>query len=153
MDEDVLIIKYFSGCMTINLPVFIGQHKITAVRKLLKVIRSSDTPECEQKLVDWIIASSDEDDYNREQKNLANRVVDEREEKHNLEYQISGIELQREKFKKASITYKQLSVTLRDKKKQLMQCKSRISCAESRFKENQRNMDFYKTVLQELKTK
>ena len=43
-----LEIRYENGSMTVHLEEFLNIRSIAKVRKLLKLIRSSFTPECEQ---------------------------------------------------------------------------------------------------------
>lgn len=45
-----LEIRYENGSMTVHLEEFLNIRSIAKVRKLLKLIRSSFTPECEQQL-------------------------------------------------------------------------------------------------------
>ena len=49
-----LEIKYENGSMTVHLEEFLNDRSITKVRKLLKVIRSSFNPECEQQMKEFI---------------------------------------------------------------------------------------------------
>lgn len=49
-----LEIRYENGSMTVHLEEFLSERRIAKVRKLLKVIRSSFTPECEQQMKKFI---------------------------------------------------------------------------------------------------
>ena len=49
-----LEIRYENGSMTVHLEEFLSERRIAKVRKLLKVIRSSFTPECEQQMKEFI---------------------------------------------------------------------------------------------------
>lgn len=49
-----LEIKYENGSMTVHLEEFLNIRSITKVRKLLKLIRSSFTPECEQQIKEFV---------------------------------------------------------------------------------------------------
>ena len=49
-----LEIRYENGSMTVHLEEFLNIRSITKVRKLLKLIRSSFTPECEQQIKEFI---------------------------------------------------------------------------------------------------
>lgn len=49
-----LEIRYENGSMTVHLEEFLNTRSIAKVRKLLKLIRSSFTPECEQQMKEFI---------------------------------------------------------------------------------------------------
>ena len=49
-----LEIKYEHGSMTIHLEEFLNCRSISKVRKLVKIIRSSHTPECEQQIKEFL---------------------------------------------------------------------------------------------------
>lgn len=49
-----LEIRYENGSMTVHLEEFLNIRSIAKVRKLLKVIRSSFTPECEQQIKEFV---------------------------------------------------------------------------------------------------
>ena len=49
-----LEIRYENGSMTVHLEEFLNIRSITKVRKLLKLIRSSFTPECEQQIKEFV---------------------------------------------------------------------------------------------------
>ena len=49
-----LEIKYEHGSMTIHLEEFLNCRSISKVRKLVKIIRSSYTPECEQQIKEFL---------------------------------------------------------------------------------------------------
>lgn len=49
-----LEIRYENGSMTVHLEEFLNIRSITKVRKLLKLIRSSFTPECEQQIKKFV---------------------------------------------------------------------------------------------------
>lgn len=49
-----LEIKYENGSMTVHLEEFLSCRNIAKVKKLLKIIRSSYTPECEQQIKDFV---------------------------------------------------------------------------------------------------
>ena len=49
-----LEIRYENGSMTVHLEEFLNIRSIAKVRKLLKLIRSSFTPECEQQIKEYV---------------------------------------------------------------------------------------------------
>ena len=49
-----LEIRYENGSMTVHLEEFLNIRSITKVRKLLKLIRSSFNPECEQQIKEFV---------------------------------------------------------------------------------------------------
>ena len=49
-----LEIRYENGSMTVHLEEFLNIRSIAKVRRLLKLIRSSFTPECEQQIKEFV---------------------------------------------------------------------------------------------------
>ena len=49
-----ITIKYDHGQMLIHLDNFLSDRKISEVRKLIKLIRQSYTPECEEQIKEYI---------------------------------------------------------------------------------------------------
>lgn len=49
-----LEIRYENGSITVHLEEFLNIRSITKVRKLLKLIRSSFNPECEQQIKEFV---------------------------------------------------------------------------------------------------
>lgn len=64
--SDYIEIRYPHGSMVVNILEFLEVRSITKLRKLLKVIRSSNTPECETRLSEFI--QKELDDYDTTQK-------------------------------------------------------------------------------------
>ena len=56
-----ITIKYDHGQMLIHLDNFLSDGKIAKVRKLLKLIRQSYTPECEEQIKEYLQCVTDKD--------------------------------------------------------------------------------------------
>lgn len=74
-----LEIRYENGSMTVHLEEFLNIRSITKVRKLLKLIRSSFTPECEQQIKEFIQEQAEQfeqvqKEQNEELRNLKTRL-------------------------------------------------------------------------------
>lgn len=74
-----LEIRYENGSMTVHLEEFLSERRIAKVRKLLKVIRSSFTPECEQQMKEFIQEQTEQfeqvqKEQNEELRNLKTRL-------------------------------------------------------------------------------
>lgn len=119
-----LEIRYENGSMTVHLEEFLSERRIAKVRKLLKVIRSSFTPECEQQMKEFI----------QEQTEQFEQVQKE----HSI-----YIEGYTQKVKYAEQQIMQTNEELRNLKNLLWQ-------RQKAFDGNVRNKEFYKKVMQEI---
>lgn len=117
-----LEIRYENGSMTVHLEEFLSCRSIAKVKKLLKLIRISFTPECEQQMKEFILNWIEQ----FEQKQLEN------------EQYITGY------TEKVEFCQKQLDNALYNRN----QYKKSTPLHKSDFDKNIRNKEFYKKVLQ-----
>lgn len=128
-----LEIRYENGSMTVHLEEFLNIRSIAKVRKLLKLIRSSFTPECEQQIKefvqDWI--------EQFEQKQLRDALYT------------------RDSYKKSTPLHKsegwdRWNEEVKGCRKELAEVKTLLRSYQSRYNSNIRNKDFYKKVLENI---
>lgn len=135
-----LEIRYENGSMTVHLEEFLSERRIAKVRKLLKVIRSSFTPECEQQIMQTKHRISQiqtgvknarflRDSHRKNTKVWKNRNAD--------------VKKYRERLKEPRATLKEQNEELRNLKNLLWQRQKAFDC-------NVRNKEFYKKVMQEI---
>lgn len=135
-----LEIRYENGSMTVHLEEFLNIRSITKVRKLLKLIRSSFTPECEQQIreTQHIISQIQtgvknsqllRDSHRKNTKVWKNRNAD---------------------VKKYRERLKEPRNTLKEQKKELKELKFLLRSRQQSFDRNIRNKDFYKKVLENI---
>lgn len=70
-----ITIKYDHGQMLIHLDNFLSDGKIAKVRKLLKLIRQSYTPECEEQIKEYLQCVTDKDKFHNNQVALAGKIT------------------------------------------------------------------------------
>lgn len=145
-----LEIRCENGSMTVHLEEFLNICSITKVRKLLKLIRSSFTPECEQQIKkfvqDWI-----------EQKQLENeRYITGYEQKVSYcQKQLRGALYTRDGYKKSTPLHKsewwdRWNEEVNRCREKLAEVKTLLRFYRSQYNSNVRNKDFYKKVMQEI---
>ena len=136
-----LEIRYEGGLMTVHLEEFLSCRSITKVRKLLKVIRSSFTPELEQ----------------FEQKQLKNeRYITGYEEKVKFcQRQLDNALYNRNQYKKSTPLHKSdgwehYNEDVKRLRQELREIKAMLRSWRHNFDNNARNKEFYKTVLENI---
>jgi hypothetical protein len=148
-----LEIRYENGSMTVHLEEFLNIRSIAKVRKLLKLIRSSFTPECEQQMKefvqDWI--------EQFEQKQLENeRYITGYEQKVGYcQKQLRDALYTRDSYKKSTPLHKsegwdKWNEGVKGCRKELAEVKTLLRFYQSRYNSNIRNKDFYKKVLENI---
>lgn len=148
-----LEIRYENGSMTVHLEEFLNIRSIAKVRKLLKLIRSSFTPECEQQIKefvqDWI--------EQFEQKQLENeRYITGYEQKVSYcQKQLRDALYTRDSYKKSTPLHKsewwdKWNEEVKGCRKELAEVKTLLRFYQSRYNSNIRNKDFYKKVLENI---
>ena len=135
-----LEIRYENGSMTVHLEEFLSERRITKVRKLLKVIRSSFTPECEQQIrqtkhrISQIQTGVKNSQLLRDSHRKNTKVWKDRN---------ADVKKYRERLKEPRTTLKEQNEELRNLKTRLWKRQKAFDC-------NVRNKEFYKKVMQEI---
>jgi hypothetical protein len=171
-----LEIRYENGSMTVHLEEFLSERRIAKVRKLLKVIRSSFTPECEQQMKEFIQEQTEQfeqvqkehsiyiEGYTQKVKYAEQQI---RQTKHRISQIQTGVknsQLLRDSHRKNTKVWKDRNAdvkkyrerlkeprtTLKEQNEELRNLKSRLWKRQKAFDCNVRNKEFYKKVMQEI---
>lgn len=151
-----LEIRYENGSMTVHLEEFLNVRSISKVRKLLKLIRSSFTPECEQQMKEFIQEQAEQfeqvqkehsiyiEGYTQKVKYAEQQI---RQTQHTISQIQTGVknsQLLRDSHRKKPRN------TLKEQKEELKELKALLRSRQQSFDRNIRNKDFYKKVLENI---
>lgn len=147
-------IKYDHGQMLIHLDSFLSDGKIAKVRKLLKLIRQSYTPECEEQIKEYIQCVTDKDKFHNNQVVLAGRITDIESNIYLLENRLKVATINRNRFKKSTPIHKnedweRWNKQVNECRELLKESKKVLTAVNREYKQNIKNMVFYKKVMQE----
>lgn len=171
-----LEIRYENGSMTVHLEEFLNIHSIAKVRKLLKLIRSSFTPECEQQMKEFIQEQTEQFEWVQKEHSIyiegytqkvkyAEQQI--RQTKHRISQIQTGVknaQLLRDSHRKNTKVWKNRNAdvkkyrerlkeprnTLKEQKEELKELKFLLRSRQQSFDRNIRNKDFYKNVLENI---
>jgi hypothetical protein len=171
-----LEIRYENGSMTVHLEEFLSERRIAKVRKLLKVIRSSFTPECEQQMKEFIQEQTEQFEQVQKEHSIyiegytqkvryAEQQI--RQTKHRISQIQTGVknsQLLRDSHRKNTKVWKDRNAdvkkyrerlkeprtTLKEQNEELRNLKTRLWKRQKAFDCNVRNKEFYKKVMQEI---
>lgn len=160
-----LEIRYENGSMTVHLEEFLNIRSITKVRKLLKLIRSSFNPECEQQIKEFVQEHSIYIEGYTQKVKYAEQQI--RQTKHCISQIQTGVknsQLLRDSHRKNTKVWKDRNAdvkkyrerlkeprnTLKEQKKELKELKFLLRSRQQSFDRNIRNKDFYKKVLENI---
>ena len=148
-----LEIRYENGSMTVHLEEFLNSRSITRVRKLLKIIRSSYTWECEQQIKEFVQNWLEQ----FEQKQLENeRYITGYEQKVSYcQKHLQSAMRTRDNYKKSTPLYRsegwdKWNEAVKEVRKELSELKKQLRFYESQRNNNIKNRNFYKTVLENI---
>lgn len=149
-----ITIKYDHGQMLIHLDSFLSDGKIAKVRKLLKLIRQSYTPECEEQIKEYIQCVTDKDKFHNNQVVLAGRIIDIESNIYLLENRLKVATINRNRFKKSTPIHKnedweRWNKQVNECRELLKESKKVLTEVNREYKQNIKNMVFYKKVMQE----
>lgn len=131
-------IKYEHGSMVVHLENFLSDGKITKVRKLLKVIRQSYTPECEDQIKEFVMQRvTNKEQFHSDQVALAGKIT-------NIESNIDQLE---RRLKGATISRNEQVISIR---KSLRESKKILTAVNREYKQNIKDRVFYKKVIEEI---
>lgn len=149
-----ITIKYDHGQTLIHLDSFLSDGKIAKVRKLLKLIRQSYTPECEEQIKEYIQCVTDKDKFHNNQVVLAGRITDIESNIYLLENRLKVATINRNRFKKSTPIHKnedweRWNKQVNECRELLKESKKVLTEVNREYKQNIKNMVFYKKVMQE----
>lgn len=169
-----LEIKYENGSMIVHIEELLNCHNISKVKKLLKVIRCSYTPECEQQIKEFVQEQTERfeqvqkehsiyiESYMQKIRNAEQQI---RQTKHvisQIQSDVSKLQFIRDSHRKNTKVWKNCNAdvkeqrkflkepreTLKDQNKELKELKTLMKSRQHAFDSNIRNKEFYKKVLQ-----
>lgn len=169
-----LEIRYENGSMTVHLEEFLNIRSITKVRKLLKLIRSSFTPECEQQIKEFVQEQAEQFEQVQKEHSIyiegyAQKIRYAEQQIRQTQHIISQIQtgvknsqLLRDSHRKNTKVWKNRNAdvkkyrerlkeprnTLKKQKEELKELKALLRSRQQSFDRNVRNKDFYKKVLE-----
>lgn len=127
------------GRMTINLPEYLDGQTLTNIRRLIKVVETSDTPEELEKLHSYVKAELQQID--RWMKEAANKAVDARTKAKELQPELDELVYARNRYKKNSPPYKELMEKVKDMRERIALQNSIYRCQKSEVSRLQRNKE------------
>lgn len=148
-------IKYEHGSMVVHLENFLSDGKITKVRKLLKVIRQSYTPECEDQIKEFVMQRvTNKEQFHSDQVALAGKITNIESNIDQLERRLKGATLNRNAFKKSTPIRKnedweKWNERVNDCRESLKESKKLLAVVNREYKQNIKNRAFFKKVMQE----
>lgn len=125
--------------MTINLPEYLDGQTLTNIRRLIKVVETSDTPEELEKLNSYVEAELQQID--RRMKEAANKAVDARTRAKELQPELNKLVYARNRYKKNSPPYKELMEKVKDMRERIALQNSVYRCQKSEVSRLQRNKE------------
>ncbi len=120
------------GHMCVHLHEFMSVHNITKFRKLLKIIRESNTPDEEKKIREWCEQFIEQTEPFK--KKEVNFMFDMKEKIRKLETQVDLLKYQRDRYRRNTPPYKELGVKLKEEKEKLSTAKKLLRDAERNIK-------------------
>ena len=125
--------------MTINLPEYLDCQTLTNIRRLIKVVETSDTPEELEKLHNYVEAELQQID--RRMKEAENKAVDARTKAKELQPELDKLVYARNRYKKNSPPYKELMEKVKDMRERIALQNSVYRCQKSEVSRLQRNKE------------
>ena len=125
--------------MTINLPEYLDCQTLTNIRRLIKVVETSDTPEELEKLHNYVETELQQID--RRMKEAANKAVDARTKAKELQPELDKLVYARNRYKKNSPPYKELMEKVKDMRERIALQNSIYRCQKSEVSRLQRNKE------------
>lgn len=149
-DNAVLHISYNNGRghMTVNTLAFLSEQGIRNIRKLIKLIESSDTPDELEKL--HSILREEILTFDLRLKELANRGANARTRYKELEPELERLVYQRERYKKSDQRYKDLMLRVKAVRENIRHEKAIYHSAVSDFKRLSRNKEKFNKIAKEI---
>lgn len=149
-DNAVLHISYNNGRghMTVNTLAFLSEQGIRNIRKLIKLIESSDTPDELEKL--HSILREEISTFDLRLKELANRGANARTRYKELEPELERLVYQRERYKKSDQQHKDLMLRVKAVRENIRHEKAVYHSAVSDFKRLSRNKEKFNKIAKEI---
>lgn len=171
-----LEIRYENGSMTVHLEEFLNDRSITKVRKLLKVIRSSFNPECEQQMKEFIQEQTEQfeqvqkehsiyiEGYTQKVKYAEQQIMQTKHRISQIQVDVAKLQFIRDSHRKNTKVWKDCNAdvkkqrerlkeptaALKAQNEELKELKALLRSRQQSFDRNIRNKGFYKKVLENI---
>ena len=109
------------GSMLIHWVKWMEMHSIPKFRKLLQIIRESNTPDEEKKIREWCEQFLEQTEPFK--KKEVNFMFDMKEKVRKLETQVDLLKYSRDRYRRNTPPYKELGIRLKEEKKNLSTAK------------------------------
>lgn len=136
-----ILYNWGKGKMKIWLPEFFMDPKISDTRKIIKLIRDSQTPEEENKI--WGYVEAELETLDDRLKSCVNKTVDASTRAKELEPDLARLIAQRDRWKKSSDPYKELMEAVKSKREEIQHFKNVSRSQMSEFNRLNRQKEFY----------
>lgn len=146
-----LEIKYEHGSMVIHLENFLDCRNISKVKKLVKIIRNSYTPECEDKIREYV--EQEIEQFEPKQQENQRYIIGYTEKVKFCQKQLDNALYNRNQYKKSTPRHKSdgwehYNSYVKQFRQEMREIKALLRSRQSDFDKNIRNKEFYKKVLQ-----
>lgn len=146
-----LEIKYEHGSMIIHLENFLDCRNISKVRKLVKIIRKSFTPECEDKIREYI--EQEIEHFEPKQQENQRYIITYTEKMKFCQKQLDNALYNRNQYEKSTPLHKSdgwehYNVYVKQFRQEMLEIKTLLRSRQSDFDKRIKNKEFYKKVLQ-----
>lgn len=141
-----LKIKYENGSMIVHLENLLNCHNISKVKKLVKIIRSSFTPECEGIIRGYI--EQEIEQFEPMQQENSKYIIGYSEKVKFCQTQLDNCLANRNRYKRNSDGWKHYNHHVKRFRQELKEIKASLRSRQLAYDTNIRNKDFYKKVLE-----
>lgn len=139
-------IRFENGWMGVHLDRFLEGASISQVKKLVKIIRNSSTPECEDAIREFI--GQEMEQFELRQEECERYIIGYTEKVIFCQRQIDNSTTNRDKYKRNTDGWKHYNAFVKDFKQEMKELKTKLQLWKRERDRNFRNNDFYKKVLQ-----
>lgn len=139
-------IKYHNGSMMIHLEAFLGCRSITKVRKLVKVIQGSNTPDALDKMKEFVEQQLEQ--FEPKMKEDDRYIVGYKPKLKFSQEQLNKSVIIRSRFKRNSEGWQKYNELVKQRREEVRTLKAQIRSRDSDMKNCIRNKAFYEKVLE-----
>lgn len=139
-------VRFENGCIEIHLNEFLANASLSQIKKLIKLIRNSFTPECENVIREFI--EQEMEQFESRQKECERYIIGITEKVIFCQRQIDNSIINRDKHKRNTGGWKHYNDFVKDFKQEMKELKAQLRLRKHEYNRNVRNNGFYKKVLQ-----
>lgn len=141
-----LKIKYENGSMIIHLENFLNCHSISKVKKLVKIIRGSFTPEYENMFRKYV--EQEIERFEPRQREISRHIIGYERKVKFCQTRLDRCTASRDRYKRNSDGWKHYNSQVKEFRQELKEMQSSLRSRQSEYDKNIKNKDFYKKVLE-----